>query len=134
MKYSLYYEKVVFYILNDLCGISIYHLTFPGIPHREGLPFFITPFSIFRKAFFVGVSSLAHTEMCASSHSHFPYSSISRNWRKLFCTNLLSFVGFDFDLDEVWAPLNPHLRSLKSTSSTPRYVLHTLTYQTKVPV
>lgn len=27
--------------------------------------------------------------------------------------------GFDFDLDEVWAPLNPHLRSLKSTSSTP---------------
>ena len=32
-----------------------------------------------------------------------------------------SFSGFDFDLDEVWAPLNPHLRSLKSTSSTPRY-------------
>ena len=26
------------------------------------------------------------------------------------CFNCLFFAGFDFDLDEVWAPLNPHLR------------------------
>ena len=26
--------------------------------------------------------------------------------------------GFDFDLDEVWAPLNPHLRGFRAEAST----------------
>ena len=28
------------------------------------------------------------------------------------------FAGFDFDLDEVWAPLNPHLRGFRTEAST----------------
>ena len=27
------------------------------------------------------------------------------------------FSGFDFDLDEVWAPLNPHLRGFRTEAS-----------------
>ena len=30
----------------------------------------------------------------------------------------LVFLGFDFDLDEVWAPLNPHLRGALSKSGS----------------
>ena len=32
-----------------------------------------------------------------------------------FC--LFIFSGFDFDLDEVWAPLNPHLRGFRTEGS-----------------
>ena len=54
---------------------------------------------------------------------YFPqsFSSVFSSQDEIGVTEFYFFSGFDFDLDEVWAPLNPHLRSLKSTSSTPRY-------------
>ena len=36
------------------------------------------------------------------------------------------FPGFDFDLDEVWAPLNPHLKHVTKGSPSKEEICHCL--------
>ena len=100
--------------------ISIYHrtpLTFPTIPQRT--PFL--PPQVFCKALFCVCRVYFSSEKTCVLFPTVIFVCIFILTKLELFSLSSSFSGFDFDLDEVWAPLNPHLRSLKSTSSTPRY-------------
>ena len=43
-----------------------------------------------------------------------------------FSSESNAFPGFDFDLDEVWAPLNPHLKHVTKGSPSKEEICHCL--------
>ena len=52
------------------------------------------------------------------------YTDKTYDWNFSYASNALP--GFDFDLDEVWAPLNPHLKHVTKGSPSKDEICHCL--------
>ena len=64
---------------------------------------------------------IIHSLLIASASCNIYIHSLKFFWEVFFGLFLLKlqethFSGFDFDLDEVWAPLNPHLKHVTKGS------------------